>query len=68
MPMLMLKCKTCGIIFSGVYTDNMNEFRNESEKNPNSTFKCSKGHLNNLQPLFSYQIAPESKRCLDQKM
>lgn len=47
MPMLMLKCKTCGIIFSGVYTDNMTEFRNESDKNPNSTFKCSKGHLNN---------------------
>lgn len=47
MPMLMLKCKTCGIIFSGIYTDNMTEFRNESDKNPNSTFKCSKGHLNN---------------------
>ncbi|WP_186434112.1 hypothetical protein [Candidatus Nitrosocosmicus arcticus] len=42
----MLKCKTCGIIFSGVYADNMNEFRNESEKNPNSTYKCPKGHLN----------------------
>jgi hypothetical protein len=47
MPMLMLKCKTCGTIFSGVYAEDMNEFRNESEKNPNSTFKCSKGHLNN---------------------
>jgi hypothetical protein len=47
MPMLMLKCKTCGTIFSGVYADDMKEFRNESEKNPNSTFKCSNGHLNN---------------------
>ena len=45
--MLMLKCKTCGIIFSGVYADNMNDFRSESEKNPNSRFECSKGHLNN---------------------
>ena len=43
----MLKCKTCGTIFSGVYADDMYEFRNESEKNPNSTFKCSKGHFNN---------------------
>lgn len=43
----MLKCKTCGTIFSGVYADDMKEFRNESEKNPNSTFTCSKGHLNN---------------------
>ena len=47
MPMLMLKCKTCGTIFSGVYAEDMKEFRNESEKNPNSLFKCSKGHLNN---------------------
>ena len=47
MPMLMLKCKTCGTIFSGVYVEDMKEFRNESEKNPNSSFKCSKGHLNN---------------------
>jgi hypothetical protein len=47
MPMLMLKCKTCGTIFSGVYAEDMKEFRNESEKNPNSSFKCSRGHLNN---------------------
>jgi hypothetical protein len=47
MPMLMLKCKTCGTIFSGVYAEDMKEFRDESEKNPNSSFKCSKGHLNN---------------------
>ena len=47
MPMLMLKCKTCGTIFSGIYAEDMKEFRNESEKNPNSRFTCSKGHLNN---------------------
>jgi hypothetical protein len=47
MPMLMLKCKTCGTIFSGVYAEDMKEFRNESENNPNSSFKCSKGHSNN---------------------
>lgn len=46
MPMLMLKCKTCGIIFSSVYISDMEEFKNKSKGDSNLLYDCSKGHSN----------------------
>lgn len=56
MPMLMLKCKTCGQIFSGKYVDeglnNDNDYDNKSSQitkiNLDSKFKhsCLRGHQN----------------------
>ena len=46
MPMLMLKCKTCGIIFSSVYTSDMKEFTKKSKSNSNGIHSCSRGHSN----------------------
>jgi hypothetical protein len=45
MPMLMLKCKSCGEIFPGVY---VNEEKNDTSmiKNLNMTHTCSRGHKN----------------------
>jgi hypothetical protein len=44
--MLMLKCKTCGIIFSSVYTSDMKEFTKKSKSNSNGIHSCSRGHSN----------------------
>lgn len=44
--MLMLKCKTCGIIFSAMYISDMDEFKNESNGETNLMHSCSKGHSN----------------------
>ncbi|VFJ13300.1 conserved protein of unknown function [Candidatus Nitrosocosmicus franklandus] len=46
MPMLMLKCKTCGIIFNAIYISNMNELKTESKNDSNLMFNCSRSHLN----------------------
>lgn len=46
MPMLMLKCKTCGIIFSAVYISDMDEFNAKSEDESNLLYSCSRGHSN----------------------
>lgn len=44
--MLMLKCKTCGIIFSAVYIHDMMEFRERSKDNSSLSHNCSRGHSN----------------------
>jgi hypothetical protein len=46
MPMLMLKCKTCGVIFSAVYIPDMDEFKSKSNDAPNLMHVCSRGHSN----------------------
>lgn len=44
--MLMLKCKSCGIIFSSVYTSDMKEFTKKSKTDSNVMHSCSRGHYN----------------------
>ncbi len=46
--MLMLKCKTCGIIFQGVYIDEQSENIDleSTIANSNSDHICSRGHSN----------------------
>jgi hypothetical protein len=46
MPMLMLKCKTCGIIFSAMYIPDMIEFREKSHSDSNLIHSCTRGHSN----------------------
>ena len=46
MPMLMLKCKTYGIIFSAVYISSMDEFKAKSKSESDSIHNCSRGHSN----------------------
>jgi len=46
MPMLMLKCKTCGIIFNAMYIDDMLEFREKTTNDSNMIHICAKGHSN----------------------
>ncbi len=50
MPMLMLKCKTCGMIFTGGYVDEDKNKIKESLLHQNlystSTHICSRGHSN----------------------
>lgn len=46
MPMLMLKCKTCGIVFSAIYIPDMVEFRENSKSDSNLIHSCSRGHSN----------------------
>jgi len=46
MPMLMLKCKTCGIIFNAMYIDDMLEFREKTTNDSNLVHICAKGHSN----------------------
>lgn len=46
MPMLMLKCKTCGIIFSAVYVADVDKFKAQSADEPNLMHVCSRGHSN----------------------
>ncbi|MGI0050614.1 MAG: hypothetical protein ACRD8K_02655 [Nitrososphaeraceae archaeon] len=49
MPMLMLKCKTCGEVFPGIYiveeSTNDYEFKSSITKN-NMIHSCSRGHQN----------------------
>jgi hypothetical protein len=50
MPMLMLQCKTCGMIFSGGYVDEDKNKRRDSVLqlcvSSNLTYTCSRGHSN----------------------
>ena len=46
MPMLMLKCKTCGIIFSAIYIPDMVEFEEKSKSGSDIMHTCTRGHLN----------------------
>jgi len=50
MPMLMLKCKTCGIIFSAVYITEIDEFKAKSKSDSNLIHSCSRGHSNQYLP------------------
>jgi hypothetical protein len=47
MPMLMIKCKTCGEVFAGLYVaeDSNREFR-ASATNADTSHTCSIGHNN----------------------
>ena len=48
MPMLMLKCKTCGQVFPGTYIAEGSN-NNESKSHialKNEEFICSSGHIN----------------------
>lgn len=47
MPMLMIKCKTCGEVFPGLYVaeDSNQEFRT-SAINRDTSHTCSRGHRN----------------------
>ena len=44
MPMLMLKCKTCGEVFPGVYVNENHE--NQGRLVAASEHTCSRGHNN----------------------
>jgi hypothetical protein len=44
MPMLMLKCKTCGEVFAGVYVDDNHEKQGKIATASDHT--CSRGHNN----------------------
>jgi uncharacterized Zn finger protein len=50
MPMLMLQCKSCGIVFPGIY---VNEGINDDSKTKilksNKSHTCSRGHMNDYQ-------------------
>ncbi len=47
MPMLMIKCKTCGEVFGGLYVDeNSNQELRVSATNANTSHVCSRGHHN----------------------
>ncbi len=47
MPMLMLKCKTCGEVFPGIYVpeDSNSDFRSLAAASE-SSHVCSRGHRN----------------------
>jgi hypothetical protein len=47
MPMLMLKCKTCGEVFPGIYIPegSSSDFK-ASATNSDSLHICSRGHKN----------------------
>jgi len=47
MPMLMIKCKTCGEVFPGLYVaeDSNQQFR-VSATNADTSYTCSRGHRN----------------------
>ena len=48
MPMLMLQCKTCGVIFQGIYIDEQKEHKEFKSTLSNSEPEhiCSRGHNN----------------------
>jgi hypothetical protein len=47
MPMLMLKCKSCGEVFPGVYVpeDSTDDFK-LSVTSSDASHTCSRGHMN----------------------
>ncbi|HKZ61333.1 MAG TPA: hypothetical protein VJZ68_02800 [Nitrososphaera sp.] len=47
MPMLMLKCKTCGEVFPGIYVPegSSNDFKSAAA-NADTFHICSRGHRN----------------------
>ena len=47
MPMLMLKCKTCGEVFPGIYVpeESSDDFKSATT-NADSLHMCSRGHEN----------------------
>jgi hypothetical protein len=49
-PMLMLQCKTCGIIFPGIYlNEGIDSDSKEEILSSNKSHTCSRGHLNDYQ-------------------
>jgi hypothetical protein len=52
MPMLMLKCKTCGEVFPGVYVpeESTDDFK-YSVTNVDTLHICSRGHGNKYIPV-----------------
>ena len=47
MPMLMLKCKTCGEVFPGVYVpEDSNDDLKLSATSSDTSHSCSRGHKN----------------------
>lgn len=47
MPMLMLKCKTCGEVFPGIYVaEGSNSNFKAAATNGSITHTCSRGHNN----------------------
>ncbi len=47
MPTLMIKCKTCGEVFGGLYVDeDSNPKLRVSATNTNTLHMCSRGHNN----------------------
>ena len=47
MPMLMLKCKTCGVVFPGIYVAEGNDITFKAAATTGSiTHTCSRGHDN----------------------
>ena len=47
MPMLMLKCKTCGQIFPGLYVpDDRSNSTETTNTSTDSLYTCSRGHQN----------------------
>jgi hypothetical protein len=52
MPMLMLKCKTCGEVFPGIYVPEGSSDTIKSETiTANSEHICSRGHKNEYDTL-----------------
>ena len=49
MPMLMLKCKTCGEVFPGVYVPE--ESTNDFKYSVDTLHICSRGHGNKYVPV-----------------
>ncbi|HEX6067641.1 MAG TPA: hypothetical protein VFZ05_02465 [Nitrososphaera sp.] len=46
MPRLMLKCKTCGEVFPGVYVPEGNAVNLQAVMSADSLHTCSRGHRN----------------------
>jgi hypothetical protein len=51
MPMLMLKCKSCGEVFAGLYVPegSTGDFK-ITATNASTTHTCSRGHTNEYVP------------------
>ena len=51
MPMLMLKCKTCGEVFAGIYVpEGSNEEFKSTAAAADTKHICSRGHKNEYVP------------------
>jgi hypothetical protein len=47
MPMLMLKCKTCGQVFPGLYVpEGSTDSYKSANTNTDTLYTCSRGHEN----------------------